>query len=176
MPKRINLEPGDLFKFPAGQDGCGVGQVIELAQDNGVFLTTILSSLYPLEVEVGEVNPSDILLCGWTMDGRLHNGSWKIFGNRAIPTVAIPRPCTKVSIEGKIWIQDYRGTPIRKARKKEAAGLEFHMSRSPMGFESAFLAYHGQTEWREDFNRLTLAHQSAQAAITERSRILSCLS
>ncbi len=166
MPKRLKLNEGDVFSFAVGEDKVGIGQIAEFSQPSGrvfkgVFLVSILEPLFESAVELDEIDLSAILLSGWTMDARLYHGNWTVIGNRPVPVEKIPKPCSKVTIEGAVWVNDYRGNPVRRATPQEAEALDLHSSRSPMGFESAFLAHHGFAEPSEHHRKLTLNYRMA---------------
>jgi hypothetical protein len=163
MGKRLRLKAGDIFAFDVDQDRCGLGQVIE---PGAVFLTTILQKAYPRDVALSEVDHSDILLTGWTMDGRIRHDFWRVIGNLPVPG-NIPRPCSKVRIGSEFWVQDYRAKPIRKASRLEAEQLDLHSSMSPMSFETAFRAHHGLAEWNKAYDKITLGYRLSQAGLCE---------
>lgn len=134
MPKRLRLKAGDIFVFDLDDARWGAGQVVE---PGGVFLTTILAPAYPKGIEIADIDPEDILLTGWTMDGWLFHGFWSVIGRREVAK-SVPRPCSQVNIGDDVWVQDYRCRPIRKATANEAKRLNRHTSSSPMIFEDAF--------------------------------------
>jgi hypothetical protein len=162
MGKRVRLNAGDIFTFDLDDERVGAGQIIEPGM---VFLITILEPAFPKGLELSKLDPSEILLTGWTTDAQFFHDRWHVMGNLPIPASGIPRPCSKVRIGDEFWIQDYRATPVRKAAESELELLDFHTSRSPIAYQSALKAHHGLEKWHPDYEKLTKAYRAAQAAL-----------
>lgn len=162
MGKRVKLKAGDIFRFQGRESLTGIGQVIE---PGGVLYATILRPDFADPIEIDRLATEDILFCGWTMDALFYHDRWHVIGNLPIPEASIPRPCSKVLIEGDIWIQDFRGRPLRKASPVEAETLDNHISRSPEIYVDAFSAYHGLGEWLPRYESFAIERVKKMAAI-----------
>ena len=162
MGKRIRLKRGDIYRFDLDDNRYGLGQVIE---PGGVFYTTVLRSPVAHDFVLGQVDTSDILLCGWTMDALLFHGRWHLVGKLPVPETDIPTPCSRVLVKGRRWISDFRAKPLRPATDFEWDHLENHSSRAAIAFENAFKAHHGLAEMLPSYEKIAIAHVKAQAKI-----------
>lgn len=165
MGKRVKLKAGDIFRFQSDAGLVGAGQIIDPGE---VFYITILQPALQDPIEVNTVPTDDILLCGWTTDALFFHGKWRVIGNRPVPRDQVPKPCSKVQIEGRTWIQDHRGKPFRRATDFEAEQLPFQSSRSPGIYADAFEAHHGMSEWLPYYDKITAKQAFELAAICVR--------
>ena len=99
------------------------------------------------------------------MDALLFHGKWHLAGNLPVPEAGIPRPCSKVLVEGRRWISDFHATPLRPATDFEWDHLANHSSRAPVAFENAFKAHHGLAAMLPSYEKIAIAHVVAQAKI-----------
>ncbi|HYG29065.1 MAG TPA: Imm26 family immunity protein [Allosphingosinicella sp.] len=151
MGKRIKISGGDIFRFSAGTDGYGYGQVLvtDIIQYIVVF-EPVFSSTATIE----EVIREDRLLAGWSSDALMWHGQWLIVGNA--PPIDFTFPQYKIQIEGQTWVTDFKGKSLRLATTDEARDLRFHTSNAPITFERAFKAYHGLLPWKAHYDELRL--------------------
>jgi hypothetical protein len=162
MGKRVRLKRGDIYRFDLDEARYGLGQVVE---PGGVFYTTVLRSPVPHDFVIDQIDTTDILLCGWTMDALLFHGRWHIVGNSPVPDREIPKPCSKMRNGGKPWISDFRATLLRSATPQEWEQLDQHSSHAPIIYQNAFKAHHGAAPKEPYYDIIGIEHVRAQAAI-----------
>jgi hypothetical protein len=86
-------------------------------------------------------------------DALFFGRDWKVVGNVARRADFI-FPEYKVGMSGETWVTDIDGKLLRLATWEEAKTLSFKSSDSPISFEKAFKAYHGQLPWEPWFTEL----------------------
>ena len=162
MGKRVRLKRGDIYRFDLDETRYGVGQIVEPGK---VFYITVLRTpvLHGFDLEM--LDTRDILLCGWTTDALFFHERWHVIGSLPVQEDVVPRPCSKVRVEGKPWISDFRAQPVRPATRYEWEHLDYHRSHSPITYQKAFQAYHGLEPVEPYYADLSIQHVRAQAAI-----------
>lgn len=162
MGKRIRLKRGDIFRFDLDEARYGVGQIIE---PGVLFYMTVLRTPLTHDSALAEIDTSDILLCGRTTDALFFHGRWHIVGNLPVPEGQVPKPNSKVRIDGEKWVADFHGQPLRRATDFEWEQLDYQGSHSPITYEDAFKAYHGLAPAKSHHERLGIDYGRMQAAI-----------
>ena len=163
MGKRVRLKQGDIFRIPLDGRRFGLGQIIE---PGIVFLITVLRTPVEGEFEPGNVETTDILLCGRTTDAQFFHDRWHVVGNLPLPEPAcIPRPRYKVGREGTPWITDFDGKLLRPATAFEWDNLDYQKSSAPGLYEDAFKAHHGVIPDKPHYAKYRIEHMRAQAAL-----------
>ena len=149
------LRKGDLFQFNLA-DGSVFGQIIV----TGDVIYVVIFEELQYDSERDNNIPNTITehsLCGWTLDGRIYHGMWKIVGNAPLPN-NFPRPCYKVEYEGLIWIESFEGDLKRPASDEESRLLDFRTTVAPIRFENALAARYDLQEWDESFKKLSVGY------------------
>jgi hypothetical protein len=148
--QKNDLKVGDVFRFEvAGLTGCG-----HIVVSGDTLYVIIYSDTYPNISCYDELGlRARIALCGWTLDGLIYHGRWKIIGNGPVPD-AIPRPCYKVGIEGVLWVESFDGSIERKATERDNERLDYRTTVAPVRFEKAWAALHGLLEWDPSFDKI----------------------
>lgn len=146
---------GDVFQFDVAGKGIAYGQIVVPGDSIYVIVYrgthnhgTPLPDLQRL---------SDIALCGWTLDGRIYRGMWRIIGNAPLPE-GIPRPCYKVANEGLMWIESFEGELKRNASEEDCHLLDYRATVAPIRFEKALSAIHGLQDWDQSFEKLRVEY------------------
>lgn len=152
--KKLKVQKGDVFNFPINRDSFGLGQVVIPGR---VLYIVIRRSLASSSEELFHDAETDLALCGWTVDGRIYHGMWNIIANEPLPA-RVPRPCYKVRIDGKPWVESFEGDLIQPASEKDFELLDYRTTIAPIRYESALAALHGFREWEPDFDILTVDH------------------
>jgi hypothetical protein len=146
----MKLSAGDLFRFAGPRNAWGCGQILfsKILQYIVVFEPRFIDTAQP-----SLIVSSRPLLAGWTMDGRFYTGQWEVVGH-CDPIDNIRFPFFKVGISGRTWVTDWLGKPLRYASLDEEQQLTFKKSYSPIIFEDAFNAYHGDLPWESRFDAM----------------------
>jgi hypothetical protein len=147
--KRIKISKNDVFRFLSSAEAWGYGQV--LRTDIIQYIVVFRPEL-PINSKLEEIAMSPPLLCGWTSDARFYSDDWFIVGSAPAQTHFFPE--YKVQISEKFWVTDVDGKVLRLATTREARGLPYKSSNSPIAFEKAFKAYHGRLPWESRFDEL----------------------
>lgn len=150
---RRKIQAGDVYSF--GNDVDGYGRLIICLSNIGLFIVVFEELLSERSSESADRTP---LLCGWTADALIYHGRW-LLEEEAHPLPDIAYPKFKVPIEGINWVTDVTGKPLRRASEQEIATLPYKFSRSPIGYEKAFFAYH-KSEWDTSFDKLLVPSSS----------------
>jgi len=163
MGTRVRLKAGDIFSFELDASRFGVGQVVEPKPS---LYITVLRNPVPRTFALADLDPTDILLCGRTMDALFFHGYWHVVGTLPVPESCIPRPCNKVEAHGRRWISDfYAKRLVRRATDLEWERLDYHSARAPIAYQNAFKAHHGLGPMEASYAALGIDHVRAQAAI-----------
>ncbi len=105
-----------------------------------------------------ELENDEIALVGWTMDSWLYHGRWVVVGTLNPDKCDVPYPTYLVGMDGEPHATDYKGEKLGPVSPHETSLLDYKSSRSPVGFQNAFLALHGFREWEAADNKLTAEH------------------
>jgi hypothetical protein len=151
----VKFSKGDLLLIPASEGKWAVGQVILKMRRN------ILLAVFPEFIDSPPGSPGANVtahgkpeLLVETMDLRIRDGSWKVFGNRPIST-GIDIPKYKVPVGGgDFFIQDINGNLERPATPDEATRLRGQKSFSPALVENAVRALLGLEAWNLAFDEM----------------------
>lgn len=141
---------GDVFRFGNAEQGWGYGQAL---LSSILQYIVIFKPKFKIDIPLDEAITSPALLSGWTADARVLSGDWEIVGNMP-PLRNFEFLEYKVEISGQLWVVDIQGRPLRLATDREAQTLSFKSSHSPIAFEKAFKAHHGDLPWEARFNEL----------------------
>jgi hypothetical protein len=161
----VKLREGDVFELslPDGRLGYGVIVKRGVLPSGGTPYMAIFRSAYDHRPDLAEIAKDEVALAGWTMDGLVYHGRWKVIG-ADFPIPSIPFPNSKVEIDRKFYVVDVEGEVIGLATPHELDLLDYQFSRAPISFQDAFEALHGFGEWQDHFDKLTPAY--ARARIT----------
>ena len=165
MGKRVRLKRGDMFRFVLDEARYGLGQIIDPGM---VFYMSVLREPVGADCDLAQVDLRDILLCGRSTDALFVHDRWHVVGNLPVPDEMIPRPCVKVESGGVQWVADFNRRLLRQATAFEWAHLDYHSSRSPIAYQDAFKAHHGLGEMKSHYEKLSIEHMRAQAALCSR--------
>lgn len=143
------LRAGDVFRFRGRMQGWGYGQIL---LSDIIQYIVVFEPKFADNTTLNDVVSSSVLLSGWTMDAKIYHGDWEIVGN--ISPIKFRFPQYKVNMSGQTWITDVNGKLLRLATVEESRGLSFKSSNSPIAFEKAFRAYHGDLPWEAYFDEL----------------------
>lgn len=149
-----NIDSGDVFRFGQSTMGWGYGQILisRTLQFVVIFEPVFQDADNPIQTDIIRTS---VLLAGWTMDGRIQNGSWEIVGKTS-DRPAFQFPQYRVEMSGKSWVTDVEGQRLREASSSERVKLKRKSSHSPIAYENAFWAYHTNA-WEERFEVLRVA-------------------
>ena len=154
--KSMTLSKGDVFQFEVAGNSTAYGQIVT---PGDVIYVIIYKDVRQREQSFDSQMLSDIALCGWTLDGRIYHGMWKIIANAPLPD-NIPRPCYKVANEGVPWVESFDGQLQRLASEKDCRTLDHRTTIAPIRFEKAFAAIHGLQEWDASFDKMRAEYAS----------------
>jgi hypothetical protein len=153
MPTRsmnASISTGGVFRFAGVGNGYGYGQIL---LSKTLQYVAVFQPVLGDDIDIERVLTYPALLAGWTMDGRFYSGDWSLIGI-APPRVDIKLPEYKVEFSGETWVTDVEGNLLRLASSREQARLLFRKTYSPIAFEKAFRAYHGELPWEARFDEL----------------------
>lgn len=153
--KSIRIKKGDVFYFGIGENKFAYGQVV--IPGNVIYVVVYKKMHCQIASVFDPQILSETILCGWTLDGRIYHGMWKIVGNAPLPD-NVPFPCYKVGVNGVIWVKSFDGQPIRLASDHDCQILDYRTTISPITFEEAFAAIHGLHEWELSFDKLRVEY------------------
>lgn len=145
MAKRIKLAHGDVFTVSLREGLLGFGQIFG---GGLVFHISLFARTASSPSELDAALASEITVCGWTTDAGFYRGEWSVIGNYPVDENKIPKPASKVGMDGEWWVQDWTGQPIRPATSEEVDTLENHTSASPGLFVDALRAILGIEPWQ----------------------------
>ena len=143
------LSVGDIFRFGDPENGWGYGQIL---RTDIIQYIVVFEPIFGIEAKLEEIAASALLLSGWTSDARFFSGDWQIVGNKAPRHVVFPE--YKLGMSGDTWVTDVDGNLLRLATSEEAERLLFQTSHSPIAFEKAFKAHHGDLPGEHRFEQL----------------------
>ena len=149
--KGINVKLGDVFLIPLSQ-GSDVGAQVIVKSD--ILYVAIFDRVYSSDPNPDEVVADKCSLSGWTMDGKIYHGDWKIIGAAGMSNTARYLKNYLVTYQGASWVTDVDGNMLRPASEKDRAALFLRSSYSPARLERAVRAFHGLEEWSQDFDGL----------------------
>ena len=149
MNKRRRIKSGDIFRFAVESNISGFGQV--LLSDIIQFIV-VFEPLFDSDTGAHPARTSQTLLAGWTSDALFWHGRWEVVDN--VPPIHYRFPEYIVEIEGRTWVTDINGHPIRLATPAEAKELTLSFSSAPIAFERAFKAHHGFLPWDSRYQEL----------------------
>lgn len=155
---KLRLSTGDVFRFAKSAKEWGYGQIL---RTDIIQYIVIFEPVFQDNAILSDIAVSQLLLCGWTSDARFYSKDWEIVGNT--PTRAFSFPEYKVEISGRQWVTDVDGNTLRLATTREAKTLCFQSSHSPIAFEKAFKAHHGDLPWESRFEQLLCHHKPGTA-------------
>lgn len=161
--KRVRLTEGDIFEFtvPDGRFGYGIIVKRGVLTNGGTPYIAIFRSLHGERADLASLVRDEVVLAGWTMDALVYHGRWKVIAHD-LPLPLVPFPNFKVEIGGKFYLTDVEGQLIGEAKGAELELLDYQFSRSPIGYQNAFEALHGYSEWKASDDKLTPAYAKAR--------------
>lgn len=153
--RRVVLREGDVFEFDAPDGRRGYGVIIV---GGGVPYVIILQGLHLSPPSMAELEADAIALVGWTMDALVYHGRWRVIAHGYSLRPDIPYPNYLVGLSGEQVVTDFKGRFLGPPKEDELGVLDHKSSRSPIGYEKAFLALHGFGEWQESYEELTFEY------------------
>lgn len=153
--KQTSPRRGDLFELVAPDGRLGYGLVVE---GGGCPYIILFRGLHESRPAAEELVNEEIALVGWTMDSWFYHGRWMVMGKLNPDQVDVPYPTYVVGVNGELHATDYKGKVLRPLRPEEEGSLDYKSSRSPIGFQNAFLALHGYRKWDAADDKLTAEH------------------
>jgi hypothetical protein len=151
---RLKLSTGDVFRFAKSAEEWGYGQIL---RSDIIQYIVVFEPAFQSNAALGDIVKTQLLLCGWTADARFYSGDWERVGN--MPAMAFSFPEYKVGISGRQWVTDVEGNALRLATPDVAKTLRFQSSESPITFEKAFKAHHGDLPWESRYEELLCHHK-----------------
>lgn len=157
MAKKARGSPRrrDVFELPTPDGRFGYGVVVE---GGGCPYIVVLRGLYIHRPTLAQLGKDEIALVGWTMDSWFFHGRWEVIGKLNPDHFDVPYPNHVVGVEGEPHVTDYKGEILGPLSPSERELLDYKSSRSPIGFQNAFLALHGYGEWDSDDDKLTASY------------------
>lgn len=146
---KLKLSTGDIFRFRVPRHGFGYGQIL---RTDIIQYIAVFEPIFKSNAKLEDVSSSPLLFSGWTSDAKFFSGDWQVVGNVAPRRIIFPE--YKVGVSGDTWATDVEGELLRPITPDEAEHLTFRTSHSPIAFEKAFGAYHGDLPWEERFDQL----------------------
>ncbi|HEY6642866.1 hypothetical protein [Povalibacter sp.] len=153
------IRMGDVFQFDVAGDHSGYGQIVV---PGDVIYVIVCRSIHRRSERSFEPQLlSDIGLCGWTLDGRIYHGMWRVIAHAPLPD-HIPRPCYKVAKDEVQWVESFEGKLQRQASERDCRALDYRTTVAPIRFENAFAALHGLREWDASFDKMRVEYACEQ--------------
>lgn len=158
--KRVRLKEGDIFYFSDNEKRCGVGQII-VKEINEYILVfdKIIKEDDVHRVEIKDLTP---IFGGWTSDARVNSGDWKIIGNSPYRH-PYEFPLFKVQIDDEYWVRDAFRNKLHVASSHEIETLNLPFSWSPIAYEKAFWAWHGEKDWEDRYEKTLIGKRPVHA-------------
>lgn len=161
--KRVKLTEGDIFELTVPDGRFGYGIIVRRGglENGGTPYIAMFSPLHDERPDLARLVREEIVLAGWTMDALVYHGRWNVIAHD-LPLPLVPFPNFKVRMNGKFYLTNVDGQPIREATAGELELLDYQFSHSPICFQNAFEALHGFREWRASDDKLTPAYAKAR--------------
>ena len=153
--KRVRLRRGDLFELVAADGRLGYGVVLK---PGGVLDVFFLKDLHPARPAATSLCASEVALIGTTQDAFFFHGRWTVIGHDFPIPADLPFQNWKVGIDGELHTTNFAGDRYRPMLSGERELLEYKFSAAPIAFQRALEALNGVGEWRDDYEKLTLAY------------------
>lgn len=161
--KRVKLSEGDVFELTVPDGKFGYGIIVKRGglKNGGTPYIAMFRPLYDKRPDVRELIREEVVLAGWTMDALFYHGRWNVIAHD-LPLPRVPFPNFKVKMDGKFYVTDVHGQTVMEATAAEQELLDYRFSRAPVGFQDAFEALHGFSEWQVCHDKLTPAYAKAK--------------
>ncbi|WKZ75448.1 MAG: Imm26 family immunity protein [Vicingaceae bacterium] len=163
MAKRFNLNIGDVFTIPLGNNQFGFGQVVTpYDKRSGGFMIAIFN--YKSDdlstVAINEICLKEIIFLGFTFDAKIYHKDWTLIGNYTTNIENIIMPYYRLGTPPEdIYMVNHKGECIKKIDEKTFHKLNYKIEIAPMRYENALKAYYGLQEWKEDdYDKLLYKH------------------
>lgn len=161
--KRVKLTEGDVFELTVPDGRFGYGVIIKrgVLKSGGTPYIAMFRSLHLRRPNLFEFADEEVVLAGWTTDALVYHGRWTVIAHD-LPLPRVPFPNFLVEMNGKFYVTDVEGRPIREADDDERELLDYQFSRSACWFQDAFEALHGFRQWDASYDKLTLTYAHAR--------------
>jgi len=152
-PKR-----SDIYEFQLANGYFGYCQVIF---PGTVFYIAVFDEIFQVPIaSIEGLSGVGPLLCGWTLDGRIHHGMWKLRGSKDIAS-EIPKPCYIIPRDGVEMVTSFEGADLRRATREDSLKLPRKTTVAPIRFEKALAAKFGLEPWASHYEGLLISSARA---------------
>lgn len=173
MAKRFNLNIGDAFTIPLGNEKFGFGQVVApYDKRSGGFMIAVFNyySNNLSTVFINEICSKEILFLGFTFDAKIYHKDWTLIGNYTSNIENIIMPYYRLGTPPEeIYIVDHKGNRIKEIDEETFNQLSYKTEIAPIRYENALKAYYNLQEWKEgDYDKLLYKYSKKSNEIFER--------
>jgi hypothetical protein len=152
MPARKTVKVGDVLSIPIVGSLCATAQVLV---KRAILYIVVFSELRQCgAISIDAAASGSPVLAGWTMDGKIYHGHWKVIGGSVPISGSNLKKNYKVEYAGKIWVEDFDGKLLHPASSSEIETLFNRSSYSPARLERVIRAYHKLESWDSEFDEL----------------------
>jgi hypothetical protein len=156
---------GDVFLIPLDGHRCGIGQI---AGDwKGELYVVVYDKVVSPEASPVDLEQAELQFAALTLDAKLHNGDWRVIGNRQDNLGRIPQPWFKVGVDGETHIEARDRSVTRRATGVEEAKLRYRTVVAPVRIETALRALHGLGDWHARYDDLRADYAAQSAKLVE---------
>lgn len=152
-----NYKNGDVLSIPVTDEKYALAQVVEKLHGN--VLIAVFSDLLDVDepCEVGSFELDEPIFLVETMDLRIADGVWSIFGNREVSeSILVPTYRVWVEPPGEYRTQDVHGNVGAVIPSGQVNEMRLQKSFSPAVIEAALRGFHGLGPWRHAFDELAV--------------------
>ncbi|MBF4518727.1 hypothetical protein IRZ71_20415 [Flavobacterium sp. ANB] len=152
----MKLKNGDVFEVHFSENRLCYGQILSTHKKDA-YTIVFFEGLYKSRPSVKEILADNILLFGNTFDAKFHHKHWIVFDNEKSNLDEINLPFYKLGTN-PIYIEDFSGNSIRKAKADEEDKLYYRSYVAPVRFELAIKAYYKIIEWDSVYDELLYSY------------------
>ena len=163
----MKTKVGDIFTIDVSDGKVGLGRIIFKPKYQlfiVVFENIFDKNALPNVNDIVSLKP---LLMGYTLDGLLYSGDWKVTGNNKDNLSKYPLPFYKLGTPPEVFLVDYTGTVKREATKSEMENLYYQTTLAPIYYEEALKAWHKIITWDKQYEEILFDEIVRKRAIVE---------
>ncbi len=148
----MKLKVGDIFEIKINDNNTAYGQIVNIPNKESITII-VFKSLYLKRPTIDIILRDNILLLGNTFDAKLYHKHWVVIDNDQSTLSELEFPYYKIGTK-PVFIENFEGSRIREASKKEEESLVYRPYVAPVRFELALKAYYKSLEWKDDYDNL----------------------
>jgi hypothetical protein len=150
QPVRI----GDVFVVPLSETVWAAGQIVAKYLDEAEYMVLFRSAYASESIpDAATATADEVVMLALSLDGRIHQGAWRVIGNAS--PVSVEMPIYKIAVDvDQYVVVDHLGSQIRVATDGDVATLPNRKVVAPIRVEQALQAMHGLRDWEPRFDDL----------------------